>query len=100
MSLCGGLAGRVGECSGKEGSRVPVCTHVQFCQQPCVGQSSSVFCMYALGSLVSIQLVGLSEAGRASIYPLVGKVCRILSELTCEESRMGTSPEFWNLDLG
>lgn len=34
----GVLEGRVGECSGKEGCRVPVCTHVQeFSQQPRVG---------------------------------------------------------------
>lgn len=37
----GVLAGKVGECSGKEGCRVPVCTRVQeFSQQPCAGHGA------------------------------------------------------------
>lgn len=57
----GGLAERVGEGSGREGCRVPVCTHVQFCQQPRV---SSAFCMYAPGILFQysqLASLGLGE---------------------------------------
>lgn len=93
----GVLAERVGESSGKEGCRVPVCTHVQeFSQQLRVG-CGALLSVCSCGSCLST--AGLSEVGTTSVCP-VSNVYRSLSALMSGESGTGTSPEFRKLDLG
>lgn len=70
------------------------------CMHPCAVLSAAMcwaelFCLLIVCSWEScLHIASWSFWGGESIYPLVGDVCRVLSELTCEESGVGISPEF------